>query len=306
MGSAVGDALGAPFEFGPAGGYRRRFPGVPSEPPAEMVGGGGFGWAPGEFTDDTQMAVLLAEVICERGGIDPVTIWADWRAWREHANDVGVLTNLVLEERSWRGAALRGHEASQGRSAANGALMRVAGLAVAYAPQTLERAVEAARFQAHLTHHDPAAGWGAAIATTMVHRGLNGGRPLDALDEALAMVDHADQALFAELLDASWHPGAEEELPNGTVWTCLAQAVWALRTTSSFEDAVVEAIELGGDADTVACVTGMLAGATYGLAGVPERWRREVNGQARSARGLLSYDHDGLVDLADRLLALSS
>ena len=61
LGSAVGDALGAPFEFGPAGQYSAQFPQPVLGGAGEMIGGGSFGWAPAEFTDDTQMTLALAE-----------------------------------------------------------------------------------------------------------------------------------------------------------------------------------------------------------------------------------------------------
>ncbi|MPY96325.1 MAG: hypothetical protein GEV08_25655, partial [Acidimicrobiia bacterium] len=70
LGSAVGDALGAPFEFRPALSYSARFPEPVLTGTAEMVGGGGYGWAPGEFTDDTAMAIVQAESLLECGGID--------------------------------------------------------------------------------------------------------------------------------------------------------------------------------------------------------------------------------------------
>jgi ADP-ribosylglycohydrolase len=70
VGSAAGDALGAPFEFRPSGEYSRRFPQPVVGGIGEMVGGGGFGWQPGEFTDDTQMAVVQVESLLACGGVD--------------------------------------------------------------------------------------------------------------------------------------------------------------------------------------------------------------------------------------------
>ncbi len=91
VGSAVGDALGAPFEFGPAGAYAARFPdGV-----GTMCGGGG--WEPGEATDDTQMAVLVAESLLERGGFDPPDLFDRFRRWADAGpKDIGLQTEAVL------------------------------------------------------------------------------------------------------------------------------------------------------------------------------------------------------------------
>ena len=80
VGSAVGDALGAPFEFGPAGQFSARFPVPARGSKTEMCGGGSLGWEPGEFTDDTQMALLVASSLLERGGLDEADLFDRFRA----------------------------------------------------------------------------------------------------------------------------------------------------------------------------------------------------------------------------------
>ena len=82
-GSAVGDALGAPFEFGEAGAYSDRFPEPVIGGAGEMIGGGSFGWRPGEFTDDTQMALALGQSLIDRGGLDPEDAWERLQAWTQ-------------------------------------------------------------------------------------------------------------------------------------------------------------------------------------------------------------------------------
>src|ERR687891_410689 len=81
VGSAVGDALGAPFEFGPPGRFSARFPQPARGAHTEMCGGGSLGWAPGEFTDDTQMALLVATSLVERGGLDEADLFGRFRTW---------------------------------------------------------------------------------------------------------------------------------------------------------------------------------------------------------------------------------
>jgi ADP-ribosyl-[dinitrogen reductase] hydrolase len=81
VGSAVGDALGAPFEFGPAGQFSARFPSPARGVRTEMCGGGSLGWEPGEFTDDTQMALLVAESLVEHGGLDEADVFDRFRTW---------------------------------------------------------------------------------------------------------------------------------------------------------------------------------------------------------------------------------
>ena len=82
VGAAVGDALGAPFEFRPPRTFAMAFPSPNLRGSGEMIGGGGFEWAPGEFTDDTQMGVLLAQSLVDaRHDLNPDDLWRRWRAW---------------------------------------------------------------------------------------------------------------------------------------------------------------------------------------------------------------------------------
>ncbi|GGX78280.1 hypothetical protein GCM10010510_23990 [Streptomyces anandii JCM 4720] len=81
---------------------------------------------------------------------------------------------------------------------------------------------------------------------------------------------------YATVLAPDWHPGQATE-SNGAIWPCLGSAVWALRSTTSFEDALRAAIDVGGDTDTVAAVTGGLAGAYYGLDAIPSRWTEPLH-----------------------------
>jgi ADP-ribosylglycohydrolase len=268
LGTAVGDALGAPFEFGPEGAFSVRFP----EPGmgGEMCGGGG--WEPGEATDDTQMAVLLAESLLECGGLDLPDVFDRFRLWAAaDPKDIGLQTVAVLTSGDpWDLAAALHFQVSQ-RGAGNGALMRASTSAVYFAAAGREATMDAARRIAALTHGDRAAWEGAALFHELVRVALSGGDPLAALPDALAAVHPDHQERYATVLAADWHPDLATEF-NGAVWPCLASAVWALRTTSSYETAVRAAIDLGGDTDTVAAVTGGLAGAVYGVGAIPERW----------------------------------
>jgi ADP-ribosyl-[dinitrogen reductase] hydrolase len=306
VGSAVGDALGARFEFGPAGAYRREFPEPVLGGIGEMVGGGPFPWKPGEFTDDTQMAVALAESLLACGGFDADDVWRRWRSWAKSATDVGVLTRRVLSAPDWRGAAEAGHHASGGLSAANGALMRVTGLTVAYAFGDPAELTLAAQAQAALTHHDPAAGWGAAIGAQLVRAAIEGMYPLSVLDDLVAELPADVHDRFAEVLDPAWDPTVPGAISSGTVWGCLGRAVWALRRSGSFAEAVVEAIDLGGDTDTVAAVTGAIAGAWHSVQGIPCRWTTYLNGTVDGPGGTVAYDNDGVRSLARRLMGRSA
>ncbi|MFD7770733.1 ADP-ribosylglycohydrolase family protein [Streptomyces sp. NPDC059787] len=268
IGSAVGDALGAPFEFGPEGAFSARFPAPGAG--GEMCGGGG--WDPGEATDDTQMAVLVAESLLERGGLDLPDVFRRFRRWAaSDPKDIGLQTEAVLTSGDPWGLAAALHFRTSQRAAGNGALMRAAPSAVYFAPLGRDATMDAARRLSALTHGDRAAWEGTAVLHELVRVALTGADPLAAVPDTLHALhpDHHDR--YATVLAPDWHPDLATEF-NGAVWPCLASAVWAVRTTTGYEDAVRAAIDLGGDTDTVAAVTGGLAGAVYGVDAVPARW----------------------------------
>ncbi|MGQ4388106.1 ADP-ribosylglycohydrolase family protein [Streptomyces sp. SAS_270] len=273
LGSAVGDALGAPFEFGPEGAFSARFPAAGHG--GEMCGGGG--WDPGEATDDTQMAVLVGESLLECGELRLPDVFRRFQRWAaSDPKDIGLQTEAVLGSGDpWDLAASLHFQAGQ-RAAGNGALMRAATSAVHFARDGREATMEAGRRIAALTHGDRAAWEGTAVFHELVRVALDGADPLAALPETLALVHPDHRERYGVVLAPDWHPDLATEF-NGAVWPCLGSAVWALRTTSSYEDAVRAAVDLGGDTDTVAAVTGGLAGAVYGAGAIPRRWTEPLH-----------------------------
>ncbi|MFD4322098.1 ADP-ribosylglycohydrolase family protein [Streptomyces sp. NPDC058548] len=266
LGSAVGDALGAPFEFRLPGVFREHFPdGV-----GELCGGGG--WDPGEATDDTQMAVLVGESLLEQGGLDLPDVFDRFRRWAlAEPKDIGLQTEQVLLGGDPWDLAAALHFRINARAAGNGSLMRASTSAVYFAARGRAETMDAARRISALTHGDGAAWEGTAILHELVRVALLGEDPLSALPTTLAEVAPQHRDRWATVLAPGWHPDEATEF-NGAVWPCLGSAVWALRTTDSFERAVAAAVDLGGDTDTVAAVTGMLAGAVYGAGAIPARW----------------------------------
>jgi ADP-ribosyl-[dinitrogen reductase] hydrolase len=304
VGAAVGDALGAPFEFGPAGQWSRRFPEPVLGGIGEMVGGGGFAWAPGQFTDDTEMAVIVAESLLACGGFDADDQLARFRAWGVHANDVGNLTREVL------GCGLPAAEAAQrvldsrrGRhTAGNGSIMRVASGALHFAPAGREATVAAALALSAVTHADALCQWSVAVAHEMIRLALEGDNPFEGVDAVVAMMPAVVRTALEPLLDASWTPSAGGP-SNGSAMGALAQAVWALRTNDSFAGAVTAVIDLGDDTDSVAAVTGALAGARWGIQQIPSRWQTYVHGVVTGADGQTrTYDHTHLHAMARALV----
>ncbi|WP_051817625.1 ADP-ribosylglycohydrolase family protein [Streptomyces sp. NRRL S-1813] len=298
VGSAVGDALGAPFEFGAAGVFSARFP--DSGTADEMCGGGG--WDPGEATDDTQMAVLVAESLLERGGPDLPDIFARFQRWAASGpKDVGLQTEDVLTNgMPWDRAAAVHFQVNR-RAAGNGSLMRATTSAVHFATAGQQATMNAARRIAALTHGDRAAWEGTAVFHELIRVTLEGADPLAALPGIVALIDPAHRPRYATVLAPDWHPDQATEF-NGAVWPCLGSAVWALRTTATYEDAIRAAIDLGGDTDTVAAVTGGLAGACYGPDAIPARWTAPLHVPLPGFGGR-ELRLPELLDLARRLTA---
>ncbi|MFD6892575.1 ADP-ribosylglycohydrolase family protein [Streptomyces sp. NPDC059957] len=290
LGSAAGDALGAPYEFGPAGQLTVRG--------EEMCGGGG--WDPGEATDDTQMAVLVGESLLDRGGLELPDVFGRFRQWAAgDPKDIGLQTEIVLTSGDPWDLAAALHFQTNARAAGNGSLMRASTSAVYFAPSGQGPTMEAARRIAALTHGDRAAWEGTAVLHDLVRVALDGGDPLSALPATLARVHPNHRERYAGVLAPDWHPDLATEF-NGAVWPCLGSAVWALRTTTGFGDAVRAAVDLGGDTDTVAAVTGALAGARYGAAAVPKAWTARLH-VPLPGFGDRVLDAAGLRELARRL-----
>src|ERR1700677_4850526 len=157
VGTAAGDALGAPYEFGP-----------PRGPELEVAMTGGSLWEPGEWTDDTSMAIVIAEAAATGADLRQETaldaIVRRWHEWMQAAKDVGIQTSQVLgaagrlglSPRTAREASAALHDRT-GHTAGNGSLMRTAPVALAYLDDE-SALVEAARTVSELTHFDPDAG----------------------------------------------------------------------------------------------------------------------------------------------------
>lgn len=310
LGAAVADALGAPFEFKAADLYSGRFPRPVVGGIGEMIGGGGFNWAPGEFTDDTQMALALANALEETDGFAPDVVWKHFRAWAETARDIGITIGTSLRHASHVGAAAAAHEALGGRTASNGSVMRIAPVGVFGVRLSRAHAVELAMLQAAITHHDESASVGAGFVADLIRGCILSGDFAASLESSLQYFAESPwSSVFAEhflpVLSVDFDPRHPDLHPNGTVWTAVAQAVWAVRSTSDFHDAVVESINLGGDTDTVAAIAGAIAGAVYGVQGIPVRWATYVHGTVQTPHeGEVVYRGQDIVNSARRLLGL--
>ena len=291
LGTAAGDALGAAYEFGPPRG---------PELEVAMVGGGSFGWEPGEWTDDTSMAIAIAEVAAtgadlrEEEALDALV--RRWHEWSQHAKDVGVQTRSVLSRAGRLGiSAQTAREASAalheltGRTAGNGSLMRTAPLALAYLDDEAAL-VEAARAVSELTHYDPEAGDACVLWCLAIRHAILTG----VLDARIGLqhIDADRRDMWASRLDVAEASQPSDFTNNGWVVEALQGAWSAITTTPIPHDdpatgvfradhlrlALDAAVRGGGDTDTVAAIAGGLLGAVYGASAVPAEWRRVLHG----------------------------
>lgn len=286
LGTAVGDALGAPYEFG----HAKVGPDGP-----QMIGGGIGRFEPGEWTDDTTMAWAILDVAATGADLrsdEALTqIARNFRCWYDsRPPDVGTQTRTILGAVGSQptGAEMTATSfdlhARTGHTAGNGSLMRTAPVALSYLddPAAL---VEAARKVGALTHFDPhsqeaCALWSLAIRHAIVHGELNVWAGLSHLDEAAA-------AYWTERLDEAETVPPSRFRPNGWAVTAL-QAAWSAIVHTPvpasgaacvhLQDALATAIAIGDDTDTVAAIAGGLLGAAYGASAIPARWRRISHG----------------------------
>jgi ADP-ribosyl-[dinitrogen reductase] hydrolase len=266
VGLAVGDAVGTTVEFMPRG----TFP-----PVADMAGGGPFDLQPGQWTDDTSMALCLAESLLADPGLSPRDLMDRFDRWVTEGHnsstgrcfDVGVTTRAAIERYRRTGDPLAGDPGP--RAAGNGSVMRLAPVAVRWWRDP-EMAEAVARSQSLTTHAAPEAVDACALLARMLVGAIAGGGREAVLEPRVAP---GWRPAIRAIAAGAWRGKAEADIRStGYVVHTLEAAVWAFAGSTCFEGAVLRAVNLCDDADTVGAVAGQIAGAVYGLGGVPERW----------------------------------
>jgi len=288
VGVAVGDALGAPVEGMGPGEIERRYGRV-----TELFGGGWLGLGLGEWTDDTAMMLCIARSIVEKGRFDPEDVSLKFLGWFEAgALGIGRTTYVALDAlrrgATWQDAGRIAHDRLAGMSAGNGSIMRCAPIALLDAkdPESLIRhSIDSSL----ITHWDPRACWGAVALNMAISQLIDKGK--DALLDRVAV--RIEQPDVRQALEKVEKMRMEDIVPSGFVLDTLQAALWCFLNTSCFEDALVAAVNLGGDTDTIGAVCGSLAGACYGLEGIPMRWQQPLAGRLE------------IIELADRIYQLA-
>jgi len=286
LGLACGDALGGPLEFKSREEIAEMYPGGLRE----FVGGGWLSLDPGEITDDTQMALALANSLAEHPSLKMDDLVARFLAWSAgKPKDIGLTTRAALNALEagapWEVAGTKVVGFASGSAAGNGSVMRCAPVALRFRTDPA-RLVSASRDSARVTHADPRCQWAAVAVNQGIAYLLNGGK-IDQVTEAAAAEIEEKETLSA--LRKAQDLKREQVRSGGFVLDTMQAAYWSLLQTDSFEEAVVKAVNLGGDTDTTGAVTGALAGAAYGESAIPGRWLDCVQHRAE------------LTELADRL-----
>jgi ADP-ribosylglycohydrolase len=294
MGLAVGDAFGTTLEFKPPGTF---------EPITDMVGGGPFELAAGEWTDDTSMALCLATSLIECKGFNPndqmkryVRWWKDgYLSVTGSCFDVGSTVVSALTRFSHDGNAYAG--ATNPDTAGNGSLMRLAPVPLFFAAEP-KLAIEQAAESSRTTH-----GAESAVDACRYFSGLIVGTLRGAGKETLLSPRYSPEPGYWER--SPLHPKIDEVASGsfkkrqppeirgtGYVVESLEAALWAFHSTNDFRSGCLAAANLGNDADTTAAIYGQLAGAYYGIEAIPSQWREQI-----AQRNLVE-------SLADRLFEL--
>ena len=286
LGLAVGDAVGTTLEFSLRDAQPRL---------EDMVGGGPFDLPAGAWTDDTTLALALAESLAESDALDGRDLmdrFVDW--WRNgsyscsgHCFDIGITTRTALERYVRTGDPMAG--STDPNSAGNGSLMRLAPVVLRYWNDR-ERLVAVAADQSRTTHGAAEAVDACRAFAELAADAVAGAPRADVLGRRA----FEGAPAIARILAGSWRGRARDTISSsGYVADTMEAALWAVARTGDFRGAVLLAANLADDADTVAAVTGQLAGALYGLSGIPAGWLDRVAWRSR------------LLEVADRLVAPS-
>ena len=271
----MGDALGTTLEFKEPGTF---------EPIKDIIGGGPFHLQPGQWTDDTSMALCLAESLIQNKGFNArhqMELYVRWYqdgylASNGHCFDIGVTVSGALNRFVQTNEPFAG--STDPLAAGNGSLMRLAPITMFYAP-ILSDAVEWAAESSRTTHGCREAVDACRAFAYMLVRALTG----ESKEAILQAPVEDTQGIFGELslcqsieevVQGSYRDREPPTIEgSGYVVRSLEAALWAFHRSSSFREGALRAVNLGNDADTTGAIYGQIAGAYYGEDGIPSEWR---------------------------------
>ena len=296
LGLAVGDALGTTLEFRPPGTF---------EPIDDMVGGGPFRLEPGQWTDDTSMALCLATSLLECGGFDATDQMQRYVRWQREGYmsstgrcfDIGNTVSAALARFVEDGNPYAG--STDPYSAGNGSLMRLAPVPMYYANDAAEAIAMAAK-SSRTTHQAQEAVDVCRYFAGLLVGALHGVDKETLLSPAYCPVEELwERGPLAEQIKRVASGSFKDRNPpdiqgTGYVVQSLEAALWAFHRSDSFREGALLAVNLGDDADTTGAIYGQIAGSHYGAQSIPVPWRNEL-----SMKAAISLLADHLHDHAD-------
>jgi ADP-ribosylglycohydrolase len=281
LGLAVGDALGTTLEFRAPGSFT---------PLTDMVGEGPFRLKPGEWTDDTSMALCLAESLIERRSFDPADQMERYLRWYREGHlssngrcfDIGNTVRDALLKFERMGEPYCG--STHPRSAGNGSIMRLAPVPLFYACNP-EEAIEKSGESSKTTHGAATAVDACRYLGALIVGALNGATKEELLSSRYSPAPgYWDGHPLVSEIDAIARGSFKLKNPPGIKGTgyvvqSLEAALWAFHRSDSFKEGCLMAVNLGDDADTTGAVFGQLGGAFYGEQGMPSEWKERLVGR---------------------------
>jgi ADP-ribosyl-[dinitrogen reductase] hydrolase len=270
VGLAIGDALGAPVEFKKRGS----FPVV-----SEMLSGGYFRLPAGAWTDDTAMALCLSDALKHNSNIDARDLLERFCRWASDGENtstgisVGIGQNTLRVLGEFKRHNYLNAQPTKQRADGNGAVMRLAPVSIRHW-RNPKIASEVAIKQSQITHYSTISAASCELLSLMLVYLISGNDWKAAKEVAVEEVKLGEAKY---LTTEAWKIRAESTISStGFVLHTMEAAFWAVENSSSFEDCLVKAVNLGDDADSVGAVAGQLAGALYGVSAIPTRWLEKL------------------------------
>ena len=279
IGLAAGDALGTTLEFAKPGSFL---------PIDDMVGGGPFSLKAGEWTDDTSMALCLAESLIECEGFDPRDQMERYARWMDagylssngRCFDIGRTTCNALKDFQRTGEPYSG--STDSNSQANGSMMRLAPVPMFYFEKPLE-AIEKSGDSSRTTHAHPVCVDACRYLAALIIAALKGFSKEEIIVSSPPAVPEMywqEQPLSEEIVvvaSGSFKEKVKDEIMGvGYAPKSLEAALWAFYHSTCFKDGALMAVNLGDDADTTGAIYGQIAGAYYGVESIPSQWREKI------------------------------
>ncbi len=266
VGLACGDAVGTTLEFRQRGTF---------EPIIDMIGGGPFDLLPGQWTDDTSMALCLAHSLLHKNGFDPIDQMNRYCNWCQYGYmsstgecfDIGATVATALNSYLKTGNPFSG--SIEERSSGNGSLMRLAPIAIFYHSQ-FEDLIKYAGESSRTTHGSEECIDACKFFASLLVAAFFA-------NDKLALISslyNPTSKKVAEIASGNFLSKSYQQLVgSGYVIESLEAALWCFHHSDNFEQAILLAANIGNDADTTAAICGQIAGAFYGYDSIPKKWR---------------------------------